>query len=504
VADPVLLLHQIQDGIFELSGLRTISIRDQMLRAYLLVNRCIDAKLIASDRPLLVIGGGIGGVIATMTAAENGIPVVLVEEQPSLFWRQLVCDRHLDPTEYDWPAEHWAAATYPFPIAAVSALAAPPPPRPSMPLRYLAAPANVLAARWTREFALWRTTPNARFATVATGLGPVIPAVHIVTGTGSNQVFLNHPSPKLPAPSIGFGAAISCVGFPREQTTVSHTPPRPGKYTGFDFWGPDPHVRRNLGISGALPSPLRVLISGSGDGALQDFIRVLTGRSAGWVYQQIFGARPSAPNLPGTARWPDLLPYARADDLARRACAYSMEDGHHTLQTWHDVYMQEINVLWHTRLRGNVLGLANSLLRNDVRDLDVLLVHRCRHFGFCYGLNRFIAVLLAHLHADMRERSLEWVLRHGYGVVAVDPERPGGASPHAHPGLACGDPRICHGKPHWVSVQGADCSGTIAGARVVTIDVPFHSVIIRHGVERKPFFGHAPFPRQNPPYHELL
>src|SRR5262249_16783411 len=64
---------------------------------------------------------------------------------------------------------------------------------------------------------------------------------------------------------VPVGLVLSCVGAGTERSTH-------GKYSGLDFWSTDPF--QNLGRTD------RILISGGGDGALQDYLRIITGLSS--------------------------------------------------------------------------------------------------------------------------------------------------------------------------------------------------------------------------------
>src|SRR5690242_3041515 len=108
-ADPFLLAHQVGPRMFDLSGkLDPISIRDQMLRGLLLVDRALHEDLIGPKSPLLVVGAGACGATAALHAAEEGVPTLLVDRKDQAFSLQRNCkSRWIDPTQYDWPLDHW-------------------------------------------------------------------------------------------------------------------------------------------------------------------------------------------------------------------------------------------------------------------------------------------------------------------------------------------------------------------------------------------------------------
>ena len=72
MSDPVLDAHQIGNGCFyRLSGPTPISIRDQMLRGRVLVDRLVQAGKIHDKLPLIVFGAGVGGATAAVWAADK-------------------------------------------------------------------------------------------------------------------------------------------------------------------------------------------------------------------------------------------------------------------------------------------------------------------------------------------------------------------------------------------------------------------------------------------------
>lgn len=70
--DQALSFDRVGDSKYERSGLRTGSVRDQILRAQLLVERLHDAGQIGEGRPLVVVGGGAAGVTVRSRRAFAG------------------------------------------------------------------------------------------------------------------------------------------------------------------------------------------------------------------------------------------------------------------------------------------------------------------------------------------------------------------------------------------------------------------------------------------------
>jgi len=426
-----------------------------MLRAYLAVKRCAKIGLIGQRRPLLILGGGAAGVTAAMTSAELGIPAVLYEKRPSCFTRQASCDRYLDPNEYDWPADHWKLTSLQKPV----------------PLPYVAAKASVLAGRWRTEFDKWRkTSRNARLLTVNehTELNP-------------NDVLFRAPDSVLALDPhthsfARFGAALSCVGFAKERVHASEArEPDSTEYQGFPFWEWDPYDHPDFRLS--LRRSPKVIISGGGDGALQDFIRVLTGLTAKACYQEVFFGKEI-----------NTSACLAADEEAHRAYPWHADPhmtAHSVLVEWHRRYVVEA-----VRIFKEELTDADKVrIRKLFRDVHVTLVHGCNHFDFCYGLNRLLVLLLAMVRVEKPEEVGEIIVPNT-GVAHVM---------SAELGHVCGDPVKCHDISHHVTYKRLQCYGQM-GSTPVPADDDRDIVILRHGLIRTASFGEVPVPNQTVPY----
>lgn len=143
--DPVLLTYAVPHEpvsrgplLYDISsGLQPMSIRDQMFRGYILVKRALTRNLIQphQDVPLLIIGGGVAGAIASLTAIENNVPVMLVEKSNLFAVQESADHRTVCPTQYDCPAAHWDRRVYPWTGA-------------SMPLSWYREAASKVTAVW--------------------------------------------------------------------------------------------------------------------------------------------------------------------------------------------------------------------------------------------------------------------------------------------------------------------------------------------------------------------
>jgi hypothetical protein len=113
---PFVEVHRLGPLEFNISSpVKPISIRDQMVRAEMLVDDLWDGGLISEQRRLLIVGGGAAAATAALCAIELKVPVLVVNMAPSFFTLQAKCfTRWIDPTQYDWPAGHWRMAEYPW------------------------------------------------------------------------------------------------------------------------------------------------------------------------------------------------------------------------------------------------------------------------------------------------------------------------------------------------------------------------------------------------------
>ncbi len=439
MVDPFLLEHEVAPRCYDLGGrLTPVSIRDQMIRGRLIVDRAMEQRpsLIAQGGPgLLVVGAGATGVTAAIHAARHGIRTVLIEQEAIPFSRQAGCrSRWLDPTQYDWPVEHWDRGKYPWT-------------NPRMPLPWNANQANRLAIAWTHELnRAGRGLPNLSVHYGTTLIGP--PA-HLSDGQ-----LLVHFRGRLPADT--FGMMVTSVGFGTEDCSVND-------YRGFTFWETDPYAKPNAGVQSQIPA--NVLISGGGDGALQDFLRVVTRvRSAKDLYDQLIG-----PMQIDSTRM--IARLQAAEDQAQRAYSWGEHRGHDHIvfAVLHRVYEDIISELaqntaaW-IAMGENVDALISSMPR-------ITLAYPCFHFGKCYGLNRFLVLLLTRYLA--RHHPSMILLRPNTHVVEII-----GLGGH----ICALQPQQCHGEPHAVTFAFKDCHGRGLTAQSDPDGRDYHAIIIRHGV----------------------
>jgi hypothetical protein len=463
VLDPILFAHEVAPLIFDIGGrLYPISIRDQMVRAQWLVDRAIEENLIgdAADEPrsLLVVGAGAAGVTAALRAASRGITTELVESSLLPFGRQLSCtSRLIDPAQYDWPAGHWSVNT------------CPPWPVPPLPLPWKTDFANTLALTWTRSFAATAAMLprlRSRFATTVVihpGVSPVTraPPLPLI------RVTLQHRSGTFVTRQ--FGSIVLAKGFGSERHTVPSTSGK-GSYVGFRFWDSDPFATRPMLAK-------RALISGGGDGALQDFIRLSTGKQR--------AADALSALVPAVELQQIAARLHSHQEQALRAYAWGARASHdHAVHVALEQHQEaEVALLRAGAFWGPIQTQAARWFgESGLVSLD--LVHPCGHFGQGYALNQFLVLLLVEALRGLVSR------RKDSKVLAVD------CLSHTP-----GTPLACASLQHEVSLSSASCGAN--GPRYgspQTRDL----VIIRHGVSApsRPGAPNAnPWSRHVLPFH---
>ncbi len=122
MGDPVLDAYRVAPSFYILGGsLAPVSIRDQMVRGQWLVERLWEKQLVSpaeaekgpvSDLPVVIVGAGVAGVAAALTAARKKVLTWVFERERMPFSLQAGCTtRWIDPTQYDWPARSWVRAS---------------------------------------------------------------------------------------------------------------------------------------------------------------------------------------------------------------------------------------------------------------------------------------------------------------------------------------------------------------------------------------------------------
>ncbi len=465
--------HQIEHRTFSIGGrLTPVAIRDQMIRGWTFVEHGLEDGLLYSDpsAPLLVVGAGAGGATAAIRAAQRGVPVLLIDRALQPFSTQFNCDsRWICPTQYDWPVAHWDRGEFPTRPPGMPGSAAP------FPLVWKADWAHNLAAQW-RAALLLAEASYAPLLRLESPLELVEPCP-LTTPPNGVEVRLRDPTTGHYS-SRTVQALLLAFGFGEERVYLHPL----HSARGIRFWDRDPFGRPDLGVGG---KP-RVLISGGGDGALIDFLRTVTNDlSVGIIYQRCI-----VQCLSHDAQTQLEARIFNAQDWGARAYAWGRRQTDHELLS----YLQ----LEHEQAVDAVLADAGAAIEAAVRRLlrnplpEVRLCYGCTHFGQCYPLNRFLALLVERclrrvvpdpvLWPETRVTEIRGLGRHACNQSADD----------------------CHGQLHEVAISAypGPCSGPQAPAGVHDPAYLANVLILRHGPQLTTEQERLspPIQRQMPPY----
>lgn len=455
--DPVRHIFEVDEGLFNLGGRQEpVAIRDQVLRACLVVDRAAAAGLIGPHGRVAIIGAGVAGVAAALRALDrHGARVALFDEahQP-LLARPYVCrTRWIDPTLYDWPAPHWTAGRCQLPGA------------PEVSLDWEANTAVRAAARWRRVWGLRAAAP------LELGLLSFQPQAQIVAcRRGEGGYFLADAAATLPPERSGpFAAVIAACGRGQERTWLGRGE-RPSDYAGYRFWQDDPVEEWNYGLGGrGVPLRPTILISGGGDGALQDLLRA-TFRRPGRASDD--GGDPFSPGelLRALARavavaagpwlWDRLIrQIAAAEERVHRASPWVQHDGERYADAQDAAILSRLDADYDAAI-GDLLAdpragqAARDTLgewgRPDLGDIHLIAHHG--HLSQCYPLNRLFGRLLLALGTPTEPGAVTWLAPAGGAVTFWLGASIAALRPLDH---RC-EPWRCCREPHQVDLEGAN------------------------------------------------
>ncbi len=160
-----------------------------------------------------------------------------------------------------------------------------------------------------------------------------------------------------------------------------------------------------------------------------------------------------------------------AEDLAQRAYHWSETKvhDHRVLDQLHKVHQDLVEKLVPSKRPRALTRRLDKLVRNPAPKITI--VSSCTHFSNCFGLNRFLVLLITRFLELHRKRSD--VLRLGKKLKCVKGIK----------GHTCdGSPITCHGEDHQVDLVDAPQCGSPAGANV-SETLTANIVIIRHGID---------------------
>jgi len=472
MSDPVLDAYRHAPRGYAISGPSPISIRDQMLRAVTLVRRLLEIGEIDAAHPLVVLGAGVGGATAAIEASTLQVETYLLEKRQNAFLTQAFAQsRFLHPTQYDWPCAHYDEGVFPLKG------------HPPLPLYFPASRADLLSVDWQYELSL---ASNPNYSTAATPAPSQLHVEYEVTNLTIAPLIDPACGPEKPVAlevkartragplRVDAGAVVLAHGFGTEACHVVVNGNL--KYESPDFWAPDQLVGLNAAAH-------KVLISGLGDGALQDYLRIVTRRDC---------AIDILKSIPIPAS--ELLKIYSAEDASLRGRSWASDD--RTFRPIHERgYFRELEQL-HLNV---VTGLLNdSTVRGALDNIigptpvPVKIVYREPYLTNYYALNRFLTLLITeHLKLSSAShrtlfpcteiKDINPVQNHQCINTYNTPPRASGVIVEEH--IIDHD---CFGKDHFVQFQAVYQQSVAAS---LLADGEFNVILVRHGLQ----------PRSNPP-----
>jgi hypothetical protein len=455
MSEAVLDQYWLEDGVYRLGQFSPISVRDQIVRANYLIDLLSDDGQLAVDSRLVIVGAGAAGVAAALAAARRGVQQVLLleKEQVPLALQARCSSRWLDPTQYDWPADHWRDQSWPLPEAIPRSYTAV-----SNPFDPVTAS---LAWSWSSDFS---NRLSAAFSRVRAAFDA---EVQPWTRRTNGEVLVPFQVGQSRANAMTTAdILIVTVGFGSERSDTEDTSNSTKRFVGLDFWATDHFEHVRTGIP-KLEADHVLFVSGAGDGALQDFIRLSTGRRAA---RDILDAALNS--SPASSPWRDALAGVwHWEDQTTKALPFapSPVSECEILSRLHQRYVQAVDEFaaslgwpafcrWlQTVTRGRRIGVVKLLMK-------------CTHFGVCYPLNHVTALLLLKYFEQAAASPL-------LSRTALKSTAPRGHS--CSPG--------CWGLSHEVRLaRGTSCSDdarAISNWPAHKTDVAFsQGLVIRHGI----------------------
>jgi len=399
--DPFLFAHlrgvSSASAVFDFSSLaRGIAIRDQMVRALMLAQRLppfLNSRFGGSiPRPVLIVGGGIAGITAGVALAESGIRVHVFEKDPMPFPLQRNCrSRWIDPHQYDWPLDHWRQESFPLDQSLIRSVCA----------SWTAGRANTIVKNyWAPALPLPNMLRRPNFQPMCEFFGG---REVLIRGLNFDQKSLIYSVGNCDSSAGGLGdksseavlygeysSVVLFGGFGKEITSAgSHS----DGLRSPKFWETDSFEELHSGkASAGAESP--VLLSGTGDGALQDLLRITTRKKSARDVYLVLDAAGLAPDLARiqsaelrlerTLNWQDR----RGSDL--------MVD--RMREELHRVYLEEVQ---RVLAKAAATAVLEELAANAPQQL--ILVSRRQSFDCVYGLNHFLGLILSeYLRTTLR------------------------------------------------------------------------------------------------------
>lgn len=462
--DPFLNSHSVGYRQIDISGrLWPLSIRDQMIRGMLAIDRAHEKRLLDSELGILVIGAGAAGATAAMRAAELKIRVSLWDREMAPFARQGQCSRWVDPSQYDFPIEHWRKPGLPFNPISTNPCPLPwPAPNEAFSLStdWRTHVDRFGATHWDYFQIKLRRMYTGALGTDDTNQRVVVGFVDLDHGTYGQE---------------SFSFVFRAMGFGEERCSLVLGDRSLHPFRGYGFWAKDPFDFSRGRLDSKRDRP-RVLISGCGDGALQDYLRLSTKMKTArevWDAMQL----SNVPNIDQI-----IKNVQDAEDQAARSLAWGVREAHDhpALDALHRAYQNAVSSIFKSSTW--IEQVIDRMLRDDIESITI--AHACEHFSMCYSLNHLLVLLVMN----------RWEARMAGSSSAAPAYLPNtlvvGIECQGH---AAGDPSVCHLKTHKVRFkENRTChqlQDTPAYASIDNLPLSgdefqhdFDVVVFRHGI----------------------
>jgi len=116
-----ILSLKIAPGVFDLnSGLANVSIRDQIIRASMLIRDLTAASELSKEQEVAFVGAGAAGVAGALACSDRKVRSVVLETQDRPFSTfDTVTERDVGPYMYEWPSVFHNDQRFPPPTSSV-------------------------------------------------------------------------------------------------------------------------------------------------------------------------------------------------------------------------------------------------------------------------------------------------------------------------------------------------------------------------------------------------
>jgi len=396
--------------------------------------------------------------------------VLLIEKEPFPFLLQRRCiTRHVDPNLFDWPTAHWHKTVYPSQEGDSVDFAIEADEEPRQVARRWTAYLHAEAARAPRL--------DIRYRTKITHIDVMDNATKTHTVRFLDE--RTKTTDELQARMV-----ILAEGPGEEKDTAKST--KKESFWGYRFWDTDPFDKETLRAQ-------RILIAGSGDGALQDFLRML------------IKPRTALRSLLEACAIPEehltSIQVLHEHNLAAFLWCADFRHEHENDLFVHRHHAAIVNDLFaKRRTRKLILRAVRAALRPHLP--QVVLAHACEHFTHGYPLNRFLVLLVARAVRELGHKDIR--IEPNTFVTAID------CGDHKTVKCPPGEEhrrrlrRYCYANDHTVYFAPGACYDTPPAHAATDRSASFDAIILRFGVKEKDHLP-ADFPRdREKPLRQLL